>query len=760
MTRRNPWSVVAVALLPVLALALLLAALWNPQERLSTVRAAIVNLDEPVQVDGRTVPLGRQLVAGLVSGEAPPTDPTAKAVPASDEGYDWKITDADDAAAGLEDGTYAAVVTIPENFSAAATSIGGDDPSAAQQATIDVATPPGGRVVDEALAGIVATTATDVMSSSITETYVDNVLVGFTTLHDQLGQASDGATQLAAGAGSAASGADQLAAGAGQLADGAAASAAGADELADGAGQLADGAAASAAGADELADGAGQLASGAAASAAGAGQLADGAGQLADGLGRSADAARGLAGGASEVAVGAQGVADGVAGLDQGLQQLDQALPQVPALPETGALLEQLAPALEGALTTLGEACAGGDEVACTVAERLAGQVDVDGLEAGLGRLDEALDQVGQLRAAVSDLADGAAAIAPAAEQVATGTEGLATGAGELAAGLDQLEAAAGQVAGGASDLSSGVGQLASGASGLQGGASALSSGVGQLATGVGGLQGGASALSSGVGQLATGAGGLETGAADLSSGVGQLQGGADDLASGLSQAVDQVPSYDDDERASLASVVADPVRSPALTTLGSGSTGPLFAVVALWLGALALTLVYRPVAPGALGSTRSSLSLAVRSVLAPAAVGSATGAVVGGILAGVQDLSPAGWVGTILVGALVSVCFVAVNQGLVGLLGDVGRATSILVAVLAIATGVVATVPAVLVAITDVLPVGAAQDALAGLVIPEVTGTGPAVAALVGWTLLGVALVVAATARRRRVRAAQLVAA
>jgi putative membrane protein len=220
------------------------------------------------------------------------------------------------------------------------------------------------------------------------------------------------------------------------------------------------------------------------------------------------------------------------------------------------------------------------------------------------------------------------------------------------------------------------------------------------------------------------------------------------------------VPSYTDDERATLASVVADPVRAPAPTSLGSGSTGPLFAVVALWLGALALTLVFRPVPPGVLGSTRGSVGLALRSLAAPSAIGAGTGAVVGGILAGVQHLSPAGWLGTILVGALVSVCFVVVNQGLVGLLGDVGRAVSILVAVLAIATGVVATVPSVLVAITDVLPVGSAQDALTGLVIPGVGGTGAGVAALVGWLLLGVVLTVAATARRRRVHAAQLVAA
>ena len=53
----------AVALLPLMILGLLISALWNPQERLDTVKAAIVNLDEPVEVDGQTVPLGRQLRA-------------------------------------------------------------------------------------------------------------------------------------------------------------------------------------------------------------------------------------------------------------------------------------------------------------------------------------------------------------------------------------------------------------------------------------------------------------------------------------------------------------------------------------------------------------------------------------------------------------------------------------------------------------------------------------------------------------------------
>ena len=69
-----------------------------------------MNLDEPVEVDGQTVPLGRQLAAGLVSGgdtaDAGSGEGSgAAAVPASDASYDWEITDAAGAADGLADGS-------------------------------------------------------------------------------------------------------------------------------------------------------------------------------------------------------------------------------------------------------------------------------------------------------------------------------------------------------------------------------------------------------------------------------------------------------------------------------------------------------------------------------------------------------------------------------------------------------------------------------------------------------------------------------
>ncbi|WJL96439.1 YhgE/Pip family protein [Microbacterium sp. ET2] len=215
-------TILGVLLLPVIVGGILVAALYNPTERLDQLNAAIVNDDEPVEINGQTVPLGRQLSAGLVEGSDD-----------LESNLTWTISNEDDAAEGLADGTYAAVVTIPSNFSAAATSTQpGETP---EQATIEVTTPPDSRVVDDAITAQVTTTAASLVGQQLSETYLENVFLGFTTLGEQLGEAADGADQLADGAG-------QLADGASQAADGAAALPGGISELGSGASQLATGA--------------------------------------------------------------------------------------------------------------------------------------------------------------------------------------------------------------------------------------------------------------------------------------------------------------------------------------------------------------------------------------------------------------------------------------------------------------------------------------------------------------------------------------
>ena len=57
------YTLVGLVLVPILVAGGFLLAGVNASNRLHTVQAAVVNLDEPVTIDGQYTPLGRQLTA-------------------------------------------------------------------------------------------------------------------------------------------------------------------------------------------------------------------------------------------------------------------------------------------------------------------------------------------------------------------------------------------------------------------------------------------------------------------------------------------------------------------------------------------------------------------------------------------------------------------------------------------------------------------------------------------------------------------------
>lgn len=435
--RVSPLTLVGLLLVPLVVAGLLVWALWNPTDRLDSVKAAIVNNDEPVTVNGQTVPLGRQLGAGLVSGGDSTSDDSDTADDTSAvTNYTWVVTDAADAASGLDDGTYAAVVTIPENFSKAATSFSGD-PKDAEQALIDVTTSDAGRLIDGAISQAVTTTAADVMGKSLTTTYLDNVYLGFNTLHDQLGDAADGAAKLADGTAQLADGTAQAADGANQLAGSGAQLGSGAQDLADGASGIADGASGVAGGARDLSDGATKAADGAGQLSGGASKLAAGLQSLVDGLNGLKDKTAGLPAQTQQLADGAKGVSTGVTGVTS---------------------------TISGTLAPLAQACTAGDQTMC---QQLAGAVTA------MATGDKDGDGVADITA-----------VAGAAASVADGTQKLADGMPALSSGISQLAAGAGASQSGASDLADGAAGVADGVSQLSGGASQLAGGAGQLSSG------------------------------------------------------------------------------------------------------------------------------------------------------------------------------------------------------------------------------------------------------------------------------------
>lgn len=423
-------TILGILLLPAAVGGILVAALQNPTERLDSMTAAIVNLDEPVTIDGQLTPLGRQLASGLVEGSDD-----------FDSNLTWVISNEDDAKEGLADGTYQAVITIPEDFSAAATSAGtaisdggGAASDGAEKATIQVTTPPDGLVADDLITSQIATVAASSMGSMLSEATMGNVLVGFTTLGDQIGDAADGAVKLASGARDAATGAAAIPEGATKLATGASGLSTGASELSAGITTMAGST-------RQLAGGATQLGSG----------LLAGATQLE----QNAAGVTALVGGIQTAAGSAKTASTDSATLAQDLGTL-----AVDCESPASGVPASFCDRIKAAATSAGNvATSAGTASAILNDPRTAGGV------AALPSTFTTL--VSQLR----DAGTGASSIAAGLNQLATdGLDKSATGATQLADGATQLSDGATQLADGAGELTTGLDALATGTGDLAGG--------------------------------------------------------------------------------------------------------------------------------------------------------------------------------------------------------------------------------------------------------------------------------------------------
>ncbi|GEP48584.1 DUF3533 domain-containing protein [Microbacterium saccharophilum] len=669
-------TLVGVLLLPAVIGGILVAALYNPTERLESMSTAIVNNDEPVTIDGQTVPLGRQLTAGLVEGsDDQPSN------------LDWTISNPDDARAGLDDGTYDAIITIPENFSAAATSTSQSENPV--QATISVETAPDSLIVDDAITAQVTQAAASLMGEQLSIVYLENVFLGFTTLGDQLGDAADGATELAEGAAAAADGAKALPGGARQVADGAGSLGDGAAEIGGGAAQLAGGASSLGSGATALQSGLSTIAAKTRDAAAGATALAEGVDAGAAALASDGIVPADLTGVAARTEDTAKVAADAIGGVAQGLSGLSA---QCAAAGGATAFCAQLAALADGA---------DGASQAATGTHTLAGYTD-----------------------------DGLSQFAAQAPQ--------------------QLSSQLSTIAGNVRTLAGGLGQLADGVGQSASGAGALATGASQLSGGATGIAEGANALASGAYQLSSGAGELADGADQLADGVSQLADGTGELADGLHTAVEAIPSYTDDEATDLASVLADPVAAEGVgSSIFGASAVPLLATLALWFGGLASFVALQAVPRHALSSRRPSVLLAARSLAPAAGIGALQGLLVAGVvqLAASYDLGT--WMLFAGLSVVAGVAFAAVNQALVAVFGGAGRWISALVGVLAVATGVVSTVPGVLSSVAGLMPTTPAYTALLAALTPA-EGVIPGVVGMLVWGGLAFVATIIAVVRRR----------
>jgi putative membrane protein len=641
-------AVAAMILVPLLYGALYLWAFWDPTGNLDRLPVALVNADTGATLDDEPLDAGQQVTDQLVdSGD-----------------LDWRLTDAEDAAAGVADGTYYFAVTIPADFSTDIASAGGDSPTSAQ---IQVTYNDANSFLASTLGKSAMTQVQAAVSSTIGEQAVDQVLVGLGAARDGFATASDGALTLRAASGDLSDGAHQVADGATSAADGAAQLAAGSSTLASGTDSLASGAA-------TLASGASTLSTGAGTAAAGAATLADGADQLAAGASSAADSSATLATGAAQVS-------DGV---DQAVEQITGIASKLPALQT----------ALTKAATDLGTLAQGG-----TVSQSEAAAAYQALVAAG-----QALPSGTSL----SGMSTSLTTLQSGAQQVSDGAAALSTGLGTLSAKTGELATGAGSLADGTAQVASGAAQLATGA--------------GTLSTGATQLQTGSHTLADGASELADGTTTLADGATQVADGTDQVGDGAQQIADGLADGASQIPDDSSTERTTRAEVISSPVAVASDDVAQAEGFGegfaPFFIPLALFVGALITWLLLRPVPSRALATPVAGWRTALAGYLPALAIGVAQVAVMLAVIHWGVGLQMSTALGTIAFTLLIAATFLALQQMLMAVLGPAaGKVAVLALLMLQLAssggTYPVETTPAFFRAIHPVLPMSYAVTGL-----------------------------------------------
>ncbi len=505
----NVIVVIAIAVVPLMYGGLLTSAYQNPTNRVSTIKAAVVNEDSAADVELATgstehFALGDELEKRLTAPEG-----------GQDVGFTWVSMSADEAETAMGNQDIRAELVIPAGFTQAATTVGTADAAQVAQQRLELRTDDGINYLAGTLAKSVASELENQLTAEGADTYVDNILMSLGTIRSGMEDAQSGATALA-------SGSDTLQSGLSTLSDGTATAADGASQLADGATAAADGASTAATGANALQAGIDELAAGAPTLKAGIDQYTSGVDTAAVGAGALASGVNDYTAGVSTAASGAQQLAAGASGLttlSDGITQYSYGVDQLKTSVVDGS----------------------GDTAAlATGAQKLA---------AGTAKLQSTLAEAGTSVGTASDDAassdDGNPTLVAGAKAVADGTGQLQSAAESSVSSVKTLGAASLKLADSTEDYTGSVDKIVSAYCSTGDTDQTLaalctqltkvsqdSGGLNQLASGVdGGVNG-----SEGVVAQASA---LETSSIELNAAAGRVATGAKEIATALAQAND-----------------------------------------------------------------------------------------------------------------------------------------------------------------------------------------------------------------------------
>lgn len=791
------WVVIgAIAIIPLLYGALYLAAFQDPYGRLDALPVAVVNEDEGAVIAAENRNLGDDVVDELKR---------------TDNGLGWHFVSAEEAQAGLEDGTYFMTCTIPTDFSASVASVDGDAPRRAQ---LKVEYNESENMLASQIGQTVWKEVRKRVSDTVAAEYWTTVLGRVAASGKEVQAAAAGASDLEQGLVTAREGSRTITADLGTLDDGARALERGLDVLANGALSLSSKGGALVSGADDLAfgtaaleRGADSLATGTSADSSlgsGVSDLSAGLDTLEAGTARLPEETSELRDGVYSLVGSLRGALDGDGtatspGLVEGSREVASG---VAALANDATGLPAASRGVSAAASASGDLSDSLAELQAR-AQEAARSGDQAAMEAALDEIDVALGEAGQAAGAIErglDAVEGSAQSGSGLAFAAASMGALSSGASQVSAGLAQLQgslsaddpAVDGSVAqllsgmdtlaASSQELASGISAAATGANRVRGGvqevnegALSLSRGAGAAATGAGQLAAGASAAVDGAAQLASGAQSAEEGSARIASGADQLREGSATLVTGLSGAVDgsgELASRlsegaEEAARQTLnipakAAAMNDPVElaNDYYTTVKNYGTGfaPYFMALGLWVGALVAGFVFKPLNGRLLLAGANPLSAAFANYLPMALFSLLQATLLMVVLQfGLQlqiDNVPAFYA----MGYLTSLVFAAIMQLLMAAFGFPGRFLAIILLMLQLTTCAgtfpIQTTPAFFQAVNPYLPMTYVVEAMRQIM----TGLDYGVVAfdclvLLGFGAAAFALTSAVAWRKRTVR-------
>ncbi|MFJ7260285.1 YhgE/Pip family protein [Streptomyces globosus] len=435
-------ALVALLLLPLLYGALYLWSFWDPYSRLDKVPVALVNADKGATVEGERIAAGDEITKKLHDSKT----------------FEWHEVSAEQAAKGLENGTYYLSLTMPADFSEKIASSSGDDP---ETGALQVRTNDANNYIVGSISRTVFAEVRSAASTNTSRKFLDKIFVSFSDLHGKTAEAADGADRLKDGATKAKEGAKEIAEGL--------------DTVEEKNGELTGGL-------KKLDTAAGKLETGTK-------DIAAGTRKLADKFNGIASQARPHLDNPKQVADAAILVADTAKVVQNHLDTFSKKAPAAARVSKQAAALASdtyTRTCTGGAPKPLPAACADMKKLKEVTAEAALLTGDVEALaKDSNGDLATLRKQLADLEKKARKLAESAPHLASRLDAAAADINALNNGAQKVATGMAQLHAGIGKATDGSTAIGNGVGKLGDGAHSLDGGLFKLVDGNTDLADGL-----------------------------------------------------------------------------------------------------------------------------------------------------------------------------------------------------------------------------------------------------------------------------------